>query len=95
MNTVKISNKLDEVLARVVESSINHKQIFNVVEAAKYLSLSPRYLYRLTCKRLIPHYKPGKKIYFKRSELDDWMLRNKKASAEEIYQQAAIHSIRK
>jgi excisionase family DNA binding protein len=95
MNAAKINNKLDEVLAHVVESSNNQKQIFNVLEAAKYLSLSPAYLYRLTCRRLIAHYKPGKKIYFKKDDLDAWMLRNKKESIEVIAKNATEYLSRK
>ncbi|WP_421200641.1 helix-turn-helix domain-containing protein, partial [Aeromonas enteropelogenes] len=33
------------------------------------------YVYRLTSEKRLPHYKPqGKKIYFKRVELLDWLL---------------------
>jgi excisionase family DNA binding protein len=90
MNTVKLNHKLDEVLAQVTEFSA-HKEVLNATEAAKYLSLSQAYLYRLTSARQIPHYKPGKKLYFKRSELDDWMLRNKQESENELDEQAAVY----
>ena len=46
-------------------------------EAADYLSLSKSYLYKLTCTCKIPHWKPtGKRIYFSKSELDNWLFRN-------------------
>lgn len=71
-------------------SQIQTKEILNFCEACEYLNLSASYLYKCTHKQLIPFYKPGgKKIYFKRSELEAWLLRNKVKTADEI-EQAAI-----
>ena len=54
-------------------------------ETASYINQSRSHLYKLTSQGLIPRYKPnGKKIYFKRSELDEWVLKNKVFSADEL-----------
>lgn len=67
-----------ELRNQVAGSAHLHKSILSQKEAAEYCDLSIDYLYQLTSKGQIPHYKPrGKKIYFKRVELDDWLLRNK------------------
>ena len=43
----------------------NQTKPLTLVEAAKFLDLSPSHLYKLTSERKIPHFKPnGKKIYF-------------------------------
>ena len=43
-------------------------------EACEYLGFAPSYLYKLTCKNIIPHYKPsGKRLYFFKKELDEWI----------------------
>ena len=58
-------------------------------EASMLLDLSKSYLYKLTHSRQIPHYKPnGKKIYFKRSDLENWLFRNRVSTANELEQQA-------
>ena len=58
-------------------------------EASRLLDLSKSYLYKLTHSRQIPHYKPnGKKIYFKRSDLENWLFRNRVSTADELEQQA-------
>ena len=58
-------------------------------EAAEYLDISKSYLYKLTCTNRIPHYKPqGKRIYFDKSELDAWLLRNPVKTTTEIEQEA-------
>lgn len=58
-------------------------------EASMLLDLSKSYLYKLTHSRQIPHYKPnGKKIYFKRSDLENWLFRNRVSTADELEHQA-------
>ena len=58
-------------------------------EAAEYLGLSKSYLYKLTSARTIPHYKPqGKRVYFTKTELDSWLLRNSVKSTAAIEQEA-------
>jgi len=71
-----------------------NKETLDFNEAAQYTNQSRSYLYKLTSQGLIPHYKPnGKKIYFKRSELDEWLLRNKVFSSDELEQKAVDHMV--
>jgi excisionase family DNA binding protein len=94
---------MDEILKRlqdlhnlVENQGINAKEVLNMVEASKYLELSVSHLYKLTSTGLIPHYKPnGKKLYFKRTELDAWLLRNRSVTKDEIEQEAANYLVRK
>jgi excisionase family DNA binding protein len=54
------------------------KEVLTADEAAKYMGVSKSYLYKLTGKKEIPHYKPmGKMCYFNRKELEAWLQRNK------------------
>lgn len=47
-------------------------------ELCVYTRMKPQYLYKLTSKNKIPYYKPrGKILYFKKSEIDAWMLNGK------------------
>ncbi|MDP3580989.1 MAG: helix-turn-helix domain-containing protein [Ignavibacteria bacterium] len=44
-------------------------------EACTYLGYAPSYLYKLTYKNVIPHYKPtGKMIFFSKNEVDQWIF---------------------
>lgn len=77
----KLSDKIDEL-------KILHKTVLNFEEACSYLSISQSHLYRLTSQKQIPHFCPqGKKLYFKRDEIDNWLLRNRRSSADEIEKQ--------
>lgn len=50
-------------------------RVLSFKEACSYLGLSKSYLYKLTSSDIIPFSKPnGKKIYFDREKLDEWML---------------------
>ncbi len=58
--------------------------------AAKYLDISVSHLYFLTHAKQIPHYKPnGKRVYFRKSELDSWISDTKRQSHAELDKQAA------
>ena len=49
----------------------------NLMETAAYLGLSPSYIYKLTYKQIIPHYKPtGKRVYFFKKEIDEWIRKS-------------------
>ena len=58
-------------------------------EAARYLDISKSHLYKLTSRNKIPHYKPqGKRLYFSKSELNTWLLRNPVKTTGKIEQEA-------
>ena len=80
-----MNTELDERLSRIENMLLSQKTVLNFDEAAVYTGLSKSHLYKLTSTGGIPCYKPtGKKLYFNKEELDEWMLRNKKLSQDEI-----------
>ena len=82
-----ILTDLEELLRR---SSLNTKNVLTVEEAVEYTGLTKSSLYKLTAKRSIPHYKPiGKRIYFRRTELEEWMLKNPIQSLRPIDQRVS------
>lgn len=65
--------------------SIYSKDILNFKEAAQYMSVSESFLYKLSSKRKIAHTKPNNKlIFFKKQDLDNWLLQNPVKTAEVI-----------
>ena len=86
-----METQIIEKLTRI-ESLFNQlpqKEVLNFGEACEFLNLSASYLYKLTHKQQIPHYKPnGKKIYFRRGELQEWLLQNRVKPLAEIEQEA-------
>ncbi len=86
---------LADIIARMdllTNAILSNKSTFVMEEAAAYLGCSPAYLYQLTSKQQIPHYKPsGGRLYFDRVELESWMRRNKVKTTSEIDSEAASH----
>lgn len=72
------------------------KEVLTSDEAAKYMGVSKSYLYKLTMRQQIPHFKPmGKMCYFNRLELEQWLQSNRVSTATEISQQAQDYCIKK
>lgn len=68
--------KLSDLIAG--KTKICTKEVLTSEEVAIYMGVSMRYLYKLTMRKKIPHYKPtGKMIYFNRKEIEQWLQTNK------------------
>lgn len=60
-------------------------EILSLIEAAKFLKASKSFIYKMTSQKLIPHYIPsGKKIFFKKSDLENWLLNNRIPPSSEV-----------
>ena len=71
------------------------KEILNFKEALEYTGFSKSYLYKLTSGQKLPCSKPGGKLlYFHRSDIDAYLLSNRRASIDEIRQKAHQHAIK-
>lgn len=65
------------------------KPFLTVEELASYLGVKTSYVYKMTHNREIPYYKPGgKMVYFDRKEIDEWVLSQRVATADEIRSEA-------
>ena len=64
-----------------------NKHFLSFKEALKYLNVSDSFLYKMTSARKITFFKPsGKLIYFKKEDLDNWLLQKKSKAVEETEQ---------
>ena len=94
--TEQILNKKIEELTIKIDSIekllLTQKNVLNFSEVKLYTNLSESYLYELTSSGGIPCYKPnGKQLYFKKQEIEDWLLSNRKATNIEIDELASSH----
>ena len=76
-------------MAERKEDTTNESTLINVQEAAALLNLAVNTLYEKTSEKLIPHYKHGKKIMFKKSELLAWVEARKVKTIQELRKDAA------
>ena len=81
---------IENCLRRVLEEKPDllvkdpEKEILSVDEAADYLGLSKQTVYQHVHKRKIPHSKRGRRLFFRRSELNDWLDKGRKKTIPEI-----------
>jgi excisionase family DNA binding protein len=88
-----LRNLADLITANIISTT---KEVLTSDEAAKYMGISKSYLYKLTMKHEIPHFKPmGKMCYFNRVELEQWLQSNRVATSVELSQQAQAYCMKK
>lgn len=91
--TADLKKLADQVTANIINCT---KEVLTSAEAAKYMGISMSYLYKLTMRQQIPHYKPmGKMCYFNRAELEQWLQSNRVSTSTEISQQAQAYCMKK
>lgn len=70
------------------------KEILSVQEFSDYSGLSTSHIYKLTHGRKIAFYRPtGKVIFFKKSEIDNFLLQNRQMTKLEIEAKANEFSL--
>lgn len=80
-----LKEQLNEIKELLQKQRLQHSEFLTLKEASDYLQLSKSCLYKLTSKKEIPFYAPGgKKIYFRREELNNWVLQSKVSSINDI-----------
>ena len=71
--------------------SVTNNEYLNVKEAACFVGLTLNYFYKLTAKHEVPYYLPtGRKMLFKRSELQEWIERSRVATNEELLRKVLV-----
>lgn len=78
--------ELNELIKGVSSAvTLCHKEVLSFEEALRYTGMKKGALYKLTSERMIAHSKPnGKMIYFRRSDLDEWMMSNPMATETDL-----------
>ena len=78
----ELSKKLDGVLNLI---TLGSKDVLQIEDVVILTGLSKSHIYRLTSSKKIPHSKPtGGFIYFKKSDVEEWMLKNRILTVDEI-----------
>ena len=77
MSNLQIEEKLFHIENSISKLHIAVKHILSADEAAAFLGLKHSYLYKLTSDKKIKFFKPlGKLIYFRKEDLEDFLLQN-------------------
>jgi excisionase family DNA binding protein len=91
-----LDERLGAIEKAIADLAIATKEILTMDETSAFTGIAKNTLYGFTSTQKIPHYKPnGKNCYFKRSEIEAWMLQNRIATHEEIEQKAQTYCMNK
>lgn len=85
-------DSLEKRLLPLLTISKSEGEFLDINEAASFLKIPKNTLYAIACRREITTYKPGKKLFFSKEELTQWIKSGKKQSKTEIGS-AAIKSV--
>ena len=88
-----IDQEIKEQLDRIEQYSlIAAKNVLNIQEAAIILGMTVEGVRDNVRNNILPYYKPNiNRLYFKKSELEDWMMQNRSKSMAEIESEAAAY----
>ena len=95
MNTVIVTTP--DQLEQLIDSSIRKalqeqtsqadnltSEILTIEQASHFLNLAVQTIYGFTAKYEIPFFKRGKKLYFRKSELEAWINEGRKKTVNQI-----------
>ena len=83
---------INQQLSEIKELLLSQKTVLNFNEVGIYTGLSKSHLYKLTSTGQIPCYCPkGKLLYFSKSEIDKYLLSNRKKSSDELDSEASTY----
>lgn len=84
-----MSKEIQKLNSNIEQLLQKDEKPLSFTEASDYLDVSKSHLYKLTHKKAIKFFKPnGKKIYFKKTDLNNWLFRNESKTENEIEQEA-------
>lgn len=85
---MSIEERLDRIERLVIMGS---KEVLNTSEVAMMLNVAVQTVRNMMHEKSIPYYKRGGKAFFKKSEIESWMLQERIPTNEEIKSQAATY----
>ena len=77
-----------------IEPKAPVNELLDAVQVASYLKVTKSAIYKLTSTSEIPHYKNGKKLYFKKSDIDEWIF-SKRIKTHNDIEKEAMEYLRK
>ena len=87
---MKVEERLERIERLMV---ISAKAVLDTREVAIMLNISESRIRHLVSERNIPHYKQGRTTYFKKSEIEEWQLRNRIPTNDEIRRKAVNYTV--
>lgn len=82
---------INQTSMKVAAPTLPVKEILTIEEACAYLNLAKATLYGMTSRNEIPFLKKSRKIYFRQSDLEQYLLDGRRKTKNEIAADADAH----
>lgn len=82
--------RIELILEKFEPKQEVENELLNIKEAAEFLKVSVAAIYTKVSRQEIPFSKPGKRLYFNRSELNEWVRLGKRRTITELAKTAEI-----
>ena len=86
-------NNIEQLLREGKLHAPEEDELLTILGASKFLNLSTQTVYGKVSRNEIPVNKQGKRLYFYRSELVDWIKSGRKKTVSEIQEEAVQYYI--
>ncbi len=90
-----LQTQIKDLQAAIEQVATGGSEVMNFEQCQKMTGFSKGLLYRMTSQREIPHYKKGKFVFFKRSEVENWLFECKIKTQEEIEKEVELRKKQK
>ena len=85
-------NQLNSRLDRIERLAlIGAKNVLSLEETSELTGFSIGHLYRLTSQKQIPHFKKNRKLYFLKSDIEEWLTEQRVLTNSEIESKATTY----
>ncbi|SDX55514.1 DNA binding domain-containing protein, excisionase family [Lutibacter oricola] len=79
----------------LISNAVLDLEVMSLNQLCNHYDLTKSFVYKKTHNREIPHYKKGKRLVFKKDEIDAWLLKNKVKTMADLQREATKYSISK
>lgn len=79
---------IENAIEKLNTVSNTDDDFMNIEQVASFIGLSKATIYGLTHERSIPHFKTGKRLYFKKSDIVNWITSTKIRTKQELNERA-------
>ncbi|MDN3588205.1 helix-turn-helix domain-containing protein [Pedobacter aquatilis] len=90
MEILKKIERLEVMVSKLHLLESDEQELLNIHEAAAFLKTSVPALYTKVSRREIPVSKPGRRLYFSKSNLMEWIRASKLKTQNEMLKEAQI-----
>jgi len=77
-------DRIEILINEIKKDSKEENELLNIEEVAKFLKISKSTVYGYTNKNFIPFMKKGKKLFFYKSEIEQWIIKGRNTTKNEL-----------